>query len=324
MSIQPSSLLAALSADRAVSGSELADRLGVTRAAVWKQIESLRKLGAPIAAEAGSGYRLQWPFEPLDRAGLLRSIDPALRRRLGDVRFEWQIESTNTALLDAAAGGAPDLSLSVAETQTGGRGRRGRAWQSPLGGNVYFSLLRRFASGMAGLSGLSIVSGIAVLHALEKCGVQGSLLKWPNDIVADGRKLAGVLVEIGGEFLGPCFAVIGIGINLRLPDTADIDQPYTDLTRICGDTAPSRNRLLAHLLQQLVAATDEFSRTGFASFAPEFARHDALADTPVMVHSGGAAREGIAHGVDPRGALRVRHADKIIAYDSAEVTVRAT
>lgn len=321
MTIQPAALLAALSADAPVSGAELARRLGVTRAAVWKQVEALRDLGAPIDAAAGSGYRLAWPFEPLDSAAIGRTLDPLLRRRVR-VQTHWQIESTNTALLQAATDGAPDLSVVVAETQSGGRGRRGRAWRSPLSGNVYFSLLKRFDAAMGALGGLSIVAGIALAATLRELGVAGIALKWPNDAVVGGRKLAGILVELGGEFLGPCHAVIGIGINLRGPGPG-IDQPVADVAALCGGTAPSRNRLIARLIERLAAVTGTFAERGFAGFERDFAEVDALAGKPVRVHAAGVVRDGIAAGVDARGALRVRHGRELVTYDSADVSVRA-
>jgi BirA family biotin operon repressor/biotin-[acetyl-CoA-carboxylase] ligase len=321
MTIQPAALLAALSADAPVSGADLARRLGVTRAAVWKQIESLRELGAPIEAAAGSGYRLEWPFEPLSTDAIRSELDAPLRRRV-HLHTHWQIGSTNTALLRAAVDGAPDLSVMLAEVQSDGRGRRGRRWQSPLGGNVYFSLLKRFDAAMGALAGLSIAAGVALAQTLRAIGVDGIALKWPNDVVADGRKLAGVLVELGGEFLGPCHAVIGIGINVRTPGAA-IDQPVTDLAALCG-TPPSRNRLVARLIEQLAAATDAFAQQGFASFQRTFADFDVLADKPVRVHAAGTVRDGIAAGLDGRGALRVRHGADVVTYDSADVSVRAT
>jgi BirA family biotin operon repressor/biotin-[acetyl-CoA-carboxylase] ligase len=322
VSIEPRVLLAALSPERALSGSELARRLGVTRAAVWKQIEALRGLGAPIEAAAGRGYRLRFPFEPLAAAAIRAELDAVQRRRLGDLELHWQIDSTSSALLRAAAAGAPDLAVCVAETQSAGRGRRGRGWASPLGGNVYFSLLKRFERGMGALAGLSLVAGIALRRALADCGVAGAGLKWPNDVLVDGRKLAGVLVELGGEFLGPCFAVIGIGINVRLPQEFAFDPPPTDLARLCGDRPPSRNRLIGRLLARLIEALNGFVAGGFAAFRDEYARHDLLAGRAVRVQTAAGARSGIAEGVDGRGALRVRHGGELVVYDSAEVTVR--
>jgi BirA family biotin operon repressor/biotin-[acetyl-CoA-carboxylase] ligase len=196
MSIEPSIVLAALSDQHAVSGSALAQSLGVTRAAVWKQIEALRALGAPIEADIGRGYRLAWPFEALDQTVIRAQLGATLRKRLGDFDVRWQIGSTNSELLQRAAQAAPDLSVCLAEMQTAGRGRRGRDWVSPLGGNVYFSLLKRFGTGMGTLAGLSLVAGVALVQAITDCAVAGVGLKWPNDVLADGRKLAGILVEL--------------------------------------------------------------------------------------------------------------------------------
>jgi BirA family biotin operon repressor/biotin-[acetyl-CoA-carboxylase] ligase len=322
MSIQPAALLGALSATHAVSGSELALRLGVTRAAVWKQVEALRALGAPIQAIGGRGYRLAWPLEPLDAARIRADIDAPLRKRLGEIDLRWQTESTSDALLRRAAQGASDLSICVAETQSAGRGRRGRGWRSPLGGNVYFSLLKRFPRGMATLSGLSLVAGVALIEALGDCGVAAVGLKWPNDVLADGRKLAGILVELGGEFLGPCHAVIGVGINLRLGADTFIDQPCIDLATLCAGTPPPRNRLIGRLASRLIAALDGFAVEGFGVFRASYADHDLLVGRAVRAQTPTGARDGIADGVDERGALRVRHGAVGVCYDSAEITVR--
>ena len=323
MSIEPAALLRALRTDRAVSGSDLAARLGVTRTAVWKQIRSLRALGAPVDAVAGKGYRLAWPCEALDAGAIRALLDPALRRRLRNIAVHWQVDSTNTELLRDAAAGARDLSVCLAEVQSAGRGRRGRTWISPLGANVYFSLLKRFDGGLGTLSGLSLAAGVALAQALEDGGAAGIGLKWPNDVVVDGRKLAGILVEAGGEFLGPCFAVIGIGINLRLPDDVDTGQPATDLARLCAGAMPSRHRVIARLLARLVDALDRFSADGFAAFAQAYAARDALAGKRVRVQATDGAHDGIADGVDARGALCVRHGSARAVYDSAEVSVRA-
>jgi BirA family biotin operon repressor/biotin-[acetyl-CoA-carboxylase] ligase len=324
MIIAASSVLAALSADRAVSGVELARRLGVTRAAVWKQVEHLRELGAPVEAVAGSGYRLAWPLELLDAERIRGALDAPTSECLRDLAVHWQIDSTSTQLQRRAAS-ATGIEACLAETQTAGRGRRGREWQSPLGGNLYFSLLRRFDAGMAALSGLSLVVGVAVVEALADVGVTGVGLKWPNDVLADGKKLAGILVELGGEFLGPCYTVIGIGINLRLPPEARarIDQPAIDVASMRDGEMPSRNALAARLIMRLVGALDRFEVRGFATFANDYARHDLLRDRPVRVLAAGVWRDGIAAGIDDRGALIVRHGDALTHYDSAEISVRA-
>ncbi len=324
MSIDPRTLLAALSADTPVSGSDLATRLHVTRAAVWKQIEALRASGAPIMAAAGSGYRLAWPLELLDAGRIAGELDRAVRARLHALDVHWQIDSTNTQLLRGADTGAHEMQACFAERQSAGRGRRGRVWQSPLGGNLYFSLLRRFAHGMGALSGLSLAVGVAVVDALADCGVTGVGLKWPNDVLAQGRKLAGILVELGGEFLGPCHAVIGVGINLRLSDAAleRIDQPAIDLAALTGGAPPARNRLAGRLLARLIAVLDRFAAHGFAALHADYARYDLLRGRAVRVFTADAERDGIAAGVDARGALILRRGKALTHYDSAEVSVR--
>lgn len=328
MTIPARTLLAALSAERAVSGSELARALGVTRAAVWKQIEQLRDAGAPIEAAAGRGYRLGWPLELLDAGRISAALEAPLRVRAG-IDVHWQIDSTNAELQRQASARADARGVHVclSETQTAGRGRRGRVWQSPLGGNLYFSLLRRFEQGMGALAGLSLVTGIATVAALEDCGVHEAGLKWPNDVLARGRKLAGILVELGGEFLGPCHAVIGIGINLRLSDTARarIDQPAIDLATLAhGGVLPSRNLLAARLIARLLETLDRFETQGFAAFREDYAQRDLLDGNTVRVAAGGETHAGIAAGIDERGALLVRHGRKLMHYDSAEVSVRAS
>lgn len=324
--MNPRNLLDQLRADASVSGTVLAARLGVTRAAVWKQIEALRTAGAPIEAGAGRGYRLAWPIEWLDAHRILAELDAAQRRRVGGLAVHWQIDSTSSELLrQTGTHRDADLLACCAETQSAGRGRRGRSWQSPLGGNLSFSLLKRFAHGMGALTGLSLAAGVATVTALEDCGVHGTGLKWPNDVVARGRKLAGVLIEIGGEFLGPCHAVVGIGINLRLPaaTAAAIDQPVIDAATLTGAEPPSRNRLAGRLLARLIEALDRFDARGFAAFRAEYERLDALAGRPVDVHDGTRTHSGVAAGVDERGALRVRIGKSQRGFDSAEVSVRA-
>jgi len=318
----PSAVAAMLASGDEWSGSALAGELGITRAGVWKQIEHLRELGLFVHAAAGRGYRLDAPIELLDAPRIEAAIAPEQRARVGAIDVHWQIDSTSSALLRAAAAGAPDLSICLAEAQSAGRGRRGRDWISPLGGNIYFSLLRRFGAGMGALSGMSLAAGIALMQALADCGVVRAGLKWPNDVLADDRKLAGILVELGGEFLGPCHAVIGIGVNLRLPRKFKSGQPSIDLASLCGAAMPSRNALIARLLTRLITALDRFERAGFAPFRDEFARYDVLAGKIIRVQTAQGMREGVAEGVDDRGALRVRHGGIATVYDSAEVTVR--
>ncbi len=328
MSNHSPQILRDLAAGDTVSGAEVAERLGLTRAAIWKQVQRLRALGLPVHARGSSGYQLEWPLQLLDAAAIRAAMPTALARRLGALEVHWELDSTSSEL-QRRGGDARDLSVILAETQSAGRGRRGREWLSPPGMNLYLSCLKRFDRGFAALSGLSLAIGTVVLRALDTLGIEGAGLKWPNDVLAgQGRaqgKLAGVLVELNGEYQGPCAATIGIGLNLRLtPELrAQAAQPACDLASLNGGTPPDRNTVAAVLIAALVEGLQAFDRTGFADFRDDYTRHDLLRDQPLRVSGAQGALEGIGAGVDARGALRLRLADGgVKVLDSADITVR--
>ena len=325
MTIDPRSLLVALAAQPEISGSTLAARFGVTRAAVWKQIECLRALGVPIEAHAGAGYRLRKSIDLVDAEVIGAALPVATAQRLGRIDVRWQVDSTNSELLRRAQAGDADANTCFAEIQSAGRGRRGRHWVSALGGGLVFSLSRRFESSMAALAGLSLAVGVGVVRALEDFGYSGIGLKWPNDVQHGGRKLAGILVELGGDALGPCHAVIGVGLNLALDEgsAARIDQSWVDLASTCAQPLPERNLLAARLLARLMEILDQFAHFSFSSIAGDFAKYDVLCGQAVRIMSGRDQHDGIAIGVDRLGALRVRAADGEMVVDSGEVSVRA-
>lgn len=319
-------LIASLAGGRTVSGSDLAQQLGISRAAVWKRMTALRELGLPISANAGAGYRLQHAIQLLDGCAIQRRLSASAQRRFRAVDVVWQVDSTNSSLMRRAQLPNALPAALLAEIQSDGRGRRGRVWRSNFGGSLTLSLLWQFQHGMNALSGLSLVAGLATIRALADLGVDAIGLKWPNDLVAAGRKLAGILIELGGEAQGPCHAVIGIGINLRLdPATASgIDQDWTDITSLAPNPALiDRNGLAAALLSRMVESLERFETDGFAAFNDEQARYDALRGRPVRVSTPSGERSGIACGVDERGALRVRDDGGEFLVESGEVSVRA-
>lgn len=309
------------------TGDALAHHAGLTRAAVWKRIEALREAGVPIEAKPGRGYALAAPMQLLAEAAIEAGLAPATRARLGALEVAWSVDSTNTRLL---AREVPDGGLALAllaERQTGGRGRRGRPWASPLGAHVYLSLARGFAGGLARLGGLSLVAGIATAEALHALGATSVRLKWPNDlVVAAGdvlRKLGGLLVEGAGEHAGPARAVLGLGVNVRMPpaEAARIDQPWCDLATLLGEV--DRNAVAAAVLDRLVPALDQFDAEGLAPFLPRYAPLDALAGQPVTLIATGATREAVALGLADDGSLRVRLPDGAeVRVHSGEVSVR--
>lgn len=304
------------------SGDALARRFGLTRAAVWKRIEALRAGGVPILAEAGRGYRLEHPVELLDAGAIRQAMTPAAATALCDIEVAWSLDSTNAEALRRGAPAHGTRAL-FAERQTAGRGRRGRSWIGSPGNSLLLSLSRRFDGGLARLGGLSLVAGVAVAEALQAIGLHAVALKWPNDIVVAGRKLGGVLVEGSGEAAGSASAVLGLGLNLRMPVAAGavLDQPWTDLASHLTPL-PARNRIAARLLDHLLPALDLFDEAGLPPFLSRYAPFDALQGAPIVLHQHGAQVEGVALGVAGDGALRVAVAGTERRVHSGEVSVR--
>jgi BirA family biotin operon repressor/biotin-[acetyl-CoA-carboxylase] ligase len=230
-----------------------------------------------------------------------------------DVDVVAECESTNTLLL-ARADGSPSGAVLVAERQTAGRGRMGRPWHAGPDASLTFSLLHKLPRGVAP-SGLSLAVGVAIAEALCELGVDGVALKWPNDILRNGRKLAGVLIELTGSS-----AVIGIGINLRLP--ADLPEDVR-ANAAAIDVDMDRNRLLARLLASLHGVLDTFGDGGFAALRDRWSALNAYAGVPVRVISEFAVPvEGICMGVDVDGALLLETAVCVQRILSGDVSLR--
>ena len=303
------------------SGEDMAKELGRSRATLSEALKRAPELGIELFSVRGKGYRLAEPLEFLD-ASLIASRLGASRVKL-EVADE--VESTSTKLLQRAMVGAPSGTCLAAEWQSAGRGRRGRSWVSSLGGSLTFSLLWRFDRGAGHLGGLSLAVGVAVARALVAHGVERVQVKWPNDIVVDLRKLAGILVETSGEMQGPSVAVIGVGVNYRLGERATdrIDQPVIDVVHASA-VAPSRSELLASLLAEISAALETFERSGFASFRDAWLAMHAYQGRPVrVVPSRDAPFDATVTDVAPDGALVVTTPDgRTLALSSAELSLR--
>jgi BirA family biotin operon repressor/biotin-[acetyl-CoA-carboxylase] ligase len=259
----------------------------------------------------------------LEADAIIGALPPFVRAGIASLEIAWSLDSTNSELLRRETP-AHGLAALIAERQTGGRGRRGKTWASPLAAHLYLSLSRQFSGGLARLGGLSLVAGVAAAEALHESGYPGVRLKWPNDLVVEGRKLGGLLVEGGGEHAGPVRAVIGLGLNVRMPDAmaAALDQPWTDLTHLLDQT-PSRNAVAARFLTHLAPALDQFDAEGLAPFLARYACFDALRGREIAVHLTGAIQAGIATGIAEDGALRVRIDGEERVFHAGEVSVRA-
>lgn len=314
-------LLQALADGKPLNGTHYAVRAGISRAAVWKQVEHLRRAGLPVAAVRGTGYCLAWPIKLLDADEIRRSAVPD---EVG-IEVRSQVDSTNREIFENFR----HRHALAAEYQHSGRGRRGRGWISPPGCGVCVSFGFRFDCGLQRLGPLSLVAGVAAAEAMAEEGI-GMTVKWPNDLLVDGRKLGGLLLEISGATEGPCRVIVGVGVNVRLPrgeiDSTDFsppDQPWTDLHE-AGGRDLDRNRLVGRIVAALDAAFHDFERHGFEPFAGRWQSLDALAGRRVrVIPASGSAFEGIADGVTGQGMLCVVCNDQVVELNAGEVSVRA-
>ena len=302
MSLQHS-LLEHLIDGRFHSGEQLAKHLGVTRAAVWKHIKALQtEYGLDIHAVTGKGYRLSQSIELLNRDVISQLIEKQIPEM--EIETFLSISSTNRYLMKQATTDTSHCMAVFAEQQTSGRGRHGRQWISPFGGNLYFSILYQFNSIPNDMTGLSLAVGVAIVEFLRKNGVESATLKWPNDILIDGRKLCGILLEMHGESHGPYAVVIGVGLNMNMSDleAAKIDQPWIALNQVY-DIGLSRNELAAELLIYIMSALKEFEVNGLDTFRERWMQWDCYLGSEVQLQLGDREVTGIARGIDPQGAL---------------------
>lgn len=322
------SLLARLADGSLHSGADLADRLGVSRAAVWKLVGELRGRGVAVDSVPRRGYRLPTPIELLDPRRIADAAAAGGRMPLADVEVLFEIDSTNTYLYEATTPLPGHPRLAFAEIQSAGRGRRGRSWLAPFGSGLTFSLAWTFAETPAGLPALGLAMGVAVAEALRDFGAGEVRLKWPNDIVWHQRKLGGLLLQLRSESGGAACVVAGLGLNLSLPAEArarlagEGALPVADLTEAMAGRPVGRNALAGTLAAAMLAALEEFGRGGFAGFASRWAALDALAGARVRVERGAEVVEGDACGADADGALLVRVAGQVRRFHSGDVSLR--
>jgi BirA family biotin operon repressor/biotin-[acetyl-CoA-carboxylase] ligase len=305
------------------SGTELADALSISRSAVWKQLNGLAELGLAHSAVSGKGYRLDRPLELLVESKINEAISGQASELISSLEIHDQIDSTNRYLVERSQNNAPSGSVCLAEHQTAGKGRRGRQWVSPYGCNIYLSILWRFQQGPAAISGLSLAIGVAVIRALKQHQIDDIGLKWPNDIYSQGKKLGGILVEVSGETDGPCSAVIGLGLNLFVPEAEaeSITQAWTDLTKITGQTRLYRNKLSGTLLNHLLPVIAEYESVGIAAHLDEWRSYDCLSGKSATLFIGQQQFEGIVQGIDNNGMLLIERPDgSVQTFASGEVS----
>jgi BirA family biotin operon repressor/biotin-[acetyl-CoA-carboxylase] ligase len=318
----------ALSTGEFTSGEALAERLGVSRSAVWKATGTLKALGATLHAVRNRGYRLVAGGEPLDAARIRARLPREIERHVSQLDAAWSVDSTNTVLLARPNPPAGLAQVLLAEFQTHGRGRRGRTWVAPPGGAICLSLSWTFQQAPEDLGALGLAIGVCVLRALKEFDLKGVALKWPNDILVEGRKLGGILIDLRAESAGPACVVIGLGLNVALGSTllrkiAATGLPATDLVT-AGMERPCRNSLAAAVIAAILRALPEFERHGLRPFVEEWRSADVLHGRPVDVHATDGVARGLARGVDVHGALLIETAQGVRRFISGDVTVRPT
>ncbi len=306
------------------SGTDLGKKLGITRAAVCKNIHRLTQAGLEVHRVTGRGYKLDAPLTLLDRSRLLKFLGNGAVEIRDRLYLVDEVDSTNRCLGSQIVE-RPDINgaTCVTECQSVGRGRRGRSWIATPYGNLMLSMAWQFPAGPGLVSGLSLAAGVAAVRALQEYGVSGVGLKWPNDVLWDGRKLAGLLVDVQGEATGPTRVILGLGINGHIgrEDAGRIDQPWVDLQGITGETI-DRNRLTALVILQLLGMFRLFADKGFAPFREDWQKLHLFRGRRVRLLQGDKVFSGIAEGVDESGGLVVRHARNRRVFHSGEVSMR--
>ncbi|MGI9290677.1 MAG: biotin--[acetyl-CoA-carboxylase] ligase [Gammaproteobacteria bacterium] len=310
------------------SGSELAAGLGITRSAVWKQIKNLKALGIEVDAQAGQGYRLNAPHELLELQAIQRELTEASLSLLEELNLSWMSESTSNELLQQAPPNAGSARVFLAEYQSAGRGRRGRNWYAPAGHSICLSVGWTYATSPADFSCLGLAVGIATLRAVKRAGVTHAQLKWPNDVVAAGKKLAGVLIDVQGEAGGPLYIVVGVGVNYRLSDQVrnavnnDAGLEPISLAELSENTLVGRNVFAANLIDEIIRVLAEFSNDGFGQLVDEWDAADCLSGNKLEVTQNDKTLTGIARGITSDGRLKLDTGNEMHLLVSGDVSLR--
>lgn len=317
-------LVAILSDGQFHSGEEIGAALGVSRAAVWKQLQKLEAMNIPFNSVKGKGYRLPEAVTLLDSDALFEYGFPQDIFTSTDIALS--LDSTNNAMMQSAEGNIDERKICFAEMQTAGRGRRGRTWVSPFAQNLYFSVLWPFSQGIAAIQGLSLAVGLAVHRGLTELGVKDAGLKWPNDILADHQgakcKLGGILIELTGDVSDACQVVVGVGLNLdvRIQDQAKIDQQAVGVKQL--GVKADRNKIAATVVRHLVVVLEEFSRSGFAPLKDEWSRADAYRGQEARLILPSSEIHGRCTGVNEKGELALETERGVQWFNAGEVSLR--
>lgn len=303
------------------SGEALGQALGISRTAVWKQLQKLSALGLTIKTVRGKGYRLPGQLDLLSTDKITSVLSLPVQSLVKELDIRLIVDSTNNVAMAKASERGASGYICLAEHQSAGRGRRGRCWQSPLGQNIYLSVVWEFTQGVSALEGLSLAVAVCISRVLKDAGLDAISLKWPNDILLGQRKLGGVLLEMQGDPAGHCQVVVGIGLNVNMSKTVAIDQPWTCVQEYLKDV--SRNQLTADLLNELIPMLSQFSTVGFGNYQREWSQLDAYVHREVQLQAGVNTIVGRVLGVTSKGALRLLVDDQEKHFYGGEISMRS-
>lgn len=306
-----------------VSGNRLADSLGISRVAIWSHMEKLRAQGFDFEAIRSKGYRLTQKPDSLNEALIVASL-PRAATNLKIILYD-EIDSTNSEAERLLANGETDPFLVLAKCQTQGRGRLGREWHSPDNGNLYASFAFRPEVSPARLSSFTLWMGINICECINAFFRLQSNIKWPNDILISGKKVAGILTEARMDADRTRDLVLGIGLNVNGSGDEWPDELQAIATSIRQETGSMQdaNRFTAALAGRIMLAYDQFvSDTFRGRFKEKWAAYDALEGRNVSLFQGSAKIEGKACGIDSHGALVLERPDgSRIQIRAGEVTL---
>lgn len=309
-------LLALLADGYFHSGSELGDKLGVSRAAVWKRVQRITEdLCVPVQSVQGKGYRLMQPLELLSQEDIQYTF-PALPIFVYD-----SIGSTNDQAKHLLSNYNAPLAV-FSEHQTLGKGRRGRKWVSPFAQNLYLSFAWPITQGLNQIDGLSLVVGLAVLKAIKRISGIDAQLKWPNDVLINDRKVAGILLELIGDPVELCHVVIGIGVNLNMLDSfGNIDQEWTSLSKETGSSI-NRGMFAKIVLEELDGYLEKQKKYGFTSMRAEWLSAHAWQGRNVVLHTGNNFVKGQIVDIGNKGEVCLLVNGQECKYLGGELSLR--
>lgn len=315
------SLLKTLQNGEFHSGEHLASTFELSRSAISNHIKALGEFGVEIYSVKGRGYKLANPIELLSQTQISHHLKKSSKSKAKLIQVENIVTSTNDIVKEQMHL-ADSGFCCLAEAQSAGRGRRGRTWVSPYASSLYVSMLWRFSSGYQAMAGLSLMIGVIVTDTLIELGIAQCQLKWPNDIYYNNQKLAGILVEVEGQVGASTSAIIGIGVNIHLPNNVDgIDQAFTDLHSI-SEKKIERNRFAAALIHNLWQALPLFEKEGMQPFILRWQQADLYKDKLVKLLSGDNVTVGVSRGIDDTGALLLENEGVVQAFHGGEISVR--